>query len=225
MLRWYLYFTKNIIWNCSLEPRHIEIVWSMRWIHFQPLCLPQGKWGCCNAARTGDDQYFHSYLRLPAVPHHFLSHFAHCYHCCLKYVRFGKPYLDALAKRKAIWEGPLKEKWNGPRKGGKSLKGASYSLLLCVIEHLLRWLRHKLSHRILQQQEGDKSHFNTPLCFSKHSIGFRTIKKNENHKLYSLGKGESWTLLFNFLTLNIFCYDIITVSYFLGINSKDFQIL
>lgn len=30
-------------------------------------------------------------------------------HCCLKYVRFGKPYMDALAKRKCIWEGPLKE--------------------------------------------------------------------------------------------------------------------
>lgn len=41
-----------------------------------------------------------------------LSHF-HSAHCCLKYVRFGKFYMDALAKRKTIWEGPLKERWNG----------------------------------------------------------------------------------------------------------------
>lgn len=40
--------------------------------------------------------------------HHTTFHFLSA-HCCLKYVRFGKPYMDALAKRKCIWEGPLKE--------------------------------------------------------------------------------------------------------------------
>lgn len=50
---------------------------------------------------------------------------SHSAHCCLKHVRFGKPCMNALAERKTIWEGPLKDRWNGLWKSGKSFKRAS----------------------------------------------------------------------------------------------------